>query len=84
MRDASFVTGDALSTDHVDEVWDGPAERAAALAVGQHLAALTARRTFTAPADGGLGQPSLRKDRVAGTADWRRAGRRAAIDRWPR
>jgi acetyl-CoA carboxylase biotin carboxylase subunit len=84
MRDGSFEAGDALSTDHVDEAWDGAAERAAALTVGQRLATAAAQETLVGPAGAGQVEMSLHKDAVAGTTGWRRAGRRAAIDRWPR
>ena len=81
VRDPDFRAGDELAIDWVERRWDGPAARAAALGEAQAIAAAA-----TGPdAGGGGAPPSLRKD-VAGqdASPWRRAGRIAATDRWPR
>ena len=78
MRDPDFLAGHALSTDWVAERWDGSAERAAALERAVQLAAQavpSVRANAARP-----GEASLHKD-VTG---WSAAGRRAAVDRWPR
>jgi acetyl/propionyl-CoA carboxylase alpha subunit len=76
----SLVAAD-ISTDWVAQHWDGPADRANALAE----AALVAARTVAgAVQEGG---PDSRNGPGRGpeaTAGWRTAGREAALDRWPR
>jgi acetyl/propionyl-CoA carboxylase alpha subunit len=71
------VDGSTLSTDWVAERWDGPAARGRVADPSAVAAATAAARAGT--------MPSLRKDtpeeRPSG---WRRAGRAAATDRWPR
>ena len=82
VRDPAFAdeTGSTLSTDWVGERWDGPRDRAGVAAVAAIAAAASAsdhaRRT---------GAASLRKDdRAPAGSGWRRAGRQAATERWPR
>ena len=75
-RDEGFAAGD-LSTDWVGERWHGPAERAAALEIACHMAATAAARNVVS-----RGPVSLRKDSTESA--WRRAGREAGLDRWPR
>ena len=82
VRDPAFAdeSGSALSTDWVGERWDGPRDRSGVAAVAAIAAAASvsdhARRT---------GAASLRKDdRVPAGSGWRRAGRQAATERWPR
>jgi acetyl/propionyl-CoA carboxylase alpha subunit len=64
----------ALSTDHVDQHWDGAAERAR---YAERAAKAAATRAHVAPATA----PSLRTDSPDG---WRARGRADATDRWPR
>jgi acetyl-CoA/propionyl-CoA carboxylase biotin carboxyl carrier protein len=77
VRDEAFLRddGDALNTDWVMERWDGAADRLRARAVAVQVAA----DAWTRPVHG---PPSLRKDTASHA--WRRMGRAAAIDRWPR
>jgi acetyl/propionyl-CoA carboxylase alpha subunit len=82
VRDPAFAdeTGSTLSTDWVGERWGGPGDRARLAAVAAIAAAASAsdpaRRTEAA---------SLRKDdRAPADSGWRRAGRQAATERWPR
>ncbi len=72
-RDASFGNAE-LSTDWVEEHWDGESERqeAMALAVSAAARAVEGAPSTTAAAS----QPS--------PSGWRAAARAAAIDRWPR
>lgn len=75
--DASFRAGD-LSTDFVAERWDPSPARAHALGLAARAAASAVRR-------GRVPGVSLRKDTPErDPGGWRQAGRRAAIDRWPR
>jgi acetyl/propionyl-CoA carboxylase alpha subunit len=76
VRDPEFAAGD-ISTDWVEQHWDGTARRAEALTVAARIAA---RSPIGAAA--GDGAPSLRKD--ATKTAWRDAGRTAATERWPR
>ncbi len=77
VRDESFLLddGSALSTDWVPQRWDGAAvrQRAREAAVAIAARALTEHDPSVA---------SLRKDTPAPA--WRRAGREASLDRWPR
>ena len=94
MRAPSFARGD-LSTDWVDDHWDGATARAeraerasmaaAAAADAANAAAADAARTDPGPraAPGRGAGPSLRTDSDA-ESGWRTAGRSAATDRWPR
>lgn len=82
VRDPAFAdeTGSTLSTDWVGERWDGPGDRAGVAAVAAIAAAASAsdpaHRTEAA---------SLRKDdRALAESGWRRVGRQAATERWPR
>jgi acetyl/propionyl-CoA carboxylase alpha subunit len=82
LREPAFVDASGLSTDWVADHWDGPASRAmsyrrAAAAAGSAGRARSGART-SAPAP-----PSLHKDDPI-TSEWRSAGRRATVDRWPR
>ena len=95
VRDEAFADGD-ISTDWVEARWDGEARRSEALGLATRVAAgvgpasqrvstgptppLRSAPSRAAPAD--EPGPSLRKDAI-GSA-WRVAGRRAAIERWPR
>jgi acetyl/propionyl-CoA carboxylase alpha subunit len=72
MRDEAFARGE-ISTEWVDAHWDGEGRRLAALTMAARVAA------GALPDESG---PSLRKD-ATGSA-WQRAGRAAALDRWPR
>jgi len=74
--DPAFRSG-AVSTDFVAERWNPAASRAAALQTAGELAA-----RHVAGRTGGKGQVSLRKDTPPG--GWAAAGRRLAVDRWPR
>ena len=91
-RADAFVAGE-ISTDWVEEHWDGEAQRSVALGTAAPLAARIALQAATGGGDApGLGtseapasrgpDPSLRKD--ATESAWRAAGRKAAIERWPR
>jgi acetyl/propionyl-CoA carboxylase alpha subunit len=94
MHDAAFVGGE-LSIDHVAERWDGEAERdrvrplaveaaAAAAAAAAASDGASARASSVQPAAGpSAAGPSLHKDGRDASA-WRRAGRAAGVDRWPR
>ena len=77
VRDEWFLRedGSALSTDWVARRWDGAAVRQRA-----HEAAVAA--AAQAWTEHGPSVASLRKDTPG--SSWRRAGRAAAIDRWPR
>jgi acetyl-CoA/propionyl-CoA carboxylase biotin carboxyl carrier protein len=83
VRDPAFVAGDELSTDWVDDHWNGSGDRARFYREAAEVAA--AADLFTSPpADAAQRpDPSLRKDADPGQP-WRAAGRAAAIDRWPR
>jgi acetyl/propionyl-CoA carboxylase alpha subunit len=96
VQSGAFRDGD-VSTDWVDEQWDGMADRERARRAAARLAAETvASRSGRGSGDGtvgessGVGEASLRKDTPA--ADWEpgqrggwlRAGRAEAVDRWPR
>ena len=86
VRDPAFAAG-SVSTDWVEDHWDGPARRAGTFASAAHAAA-----QFAAEAAGGSvaphtstrsnTPPSLRKD--GSQSRWRAAGRTAATERWPR
>jgi acetyl/propionyl-CoA carboxylase alpha subunit len=88
-RDSAFTAGD-ISTDWVDQHWDGGVNRVAASAAAARAAAeavsggrSASTRAFGDPREAlGGAVPSLRKDEVA--SPWRIAGRTAAPDRWPR
>jgi acetyl/propionyl-CoA carboxylase alpha subunit len=79
MRDEAFASG-RVSTDWVDEHWDGEAHRNAAFARAALVAAGVTAESEASSLQGGA--VSLRKD-VTGSP-WRDAGRVAAIERWPR
>ena len=91
-RHEAFAAAD-LSTGWVAEHWDGPAELRMAARTAQLAAGLA---SIEGPAGGGVsmaaeGAPVSRTTRSAGTAGpddgdglWRRDGRAAAMDRWPR
>ncbi len=83
---ASFRAAD-LSTGWVEEHWDGPAERRRAVARALLAAGLDALVGGT----GGLPRPGVPGSRAGhdapeapDAAGWRRQGRAAAVDRWPR
>ena len=78
VRDEAFLDDDGshLATDWVAERWDGPASRRRAQEVAARIAADTFR-------DGVAGVASLRKDSDP-RSGWRRTGRDAAVDSWPR
>ena len=81
VRHPTFIAGD-LSTGWVAEHWDGAAQRAAAVRsalVAAGLAALDEPHGGTIPAPGA--GPAASPD---GRSGWRREGREAATDRWPR
>jgi acetyl/propionyl-CoA carboxylase alpha subunit len=77
LRDPDFLAPDGahLSIDWVAERWDPVPSRSAAAERAIAAAA-------TAATDGRATRLSVRKDSRA--SPWRLAGRRAAIDRWPR
>jgi acetyl/propionyl-CoA carboxylase alpha subunit len=81
VRHPGFMAGE-LSTGWVDEHWDGPADRAGAVRAALVAAGLAA---LDGPSSIGTGPQS---PPAAGSADgrsaWRRDGREAALDRWPR
>jgi acetyl/propionyl-CoA carboxylase alpha subunit len=80
VRDPAFADGDGsmLSTDWVAERWAGPTDRA-------RVAEVAAIAAATAAVAHGPVHASLRKDAPApAESGWRRAGRQAATDRWPR
>ena len=84
VRDPAFAAG-AVSTDWVEDHWDGQARRADAFAAAALVAARAAAEAGDRP--GGPPRdrdrrPSLHKD-VPRSA-WREAGRAAATERWPR
>ncbi|MEO5884337.1 MAG: biotin carboxylase N-terminal domain-containing protein [Candidatus Limnocylindrales bacterium] len=90
VHDDAFMGAEDLSTEWVDQRWDGPAHRAAASMTAARLAvaAISAGGPEPAAALHGPGagttrgpdqDSSLRTD-----GNWREAGRAAAIDRWPR
>jgi acetyl/propionyl-CoA carboxylase alpha subunit len=70
-----------ISTDWVAQHWDGPADRRSALAEAGFVAArIVAEAARAGAPDGNDGS-----GRGPGqTAEWRTAGREAALDRWPR
>jgi acetyl/propionyl-CoA carboxylase alpha subunit len=76
-QDESFAAGD-VSTGWVGESWDGPASFERAARVGQLAAGIDAVETAQAPRTATLPEPP------AGDDGWLRAGRLAAIERWPR
>jgi acetyl/propionyl-CoA carboxylase alpha subunit len=84
IRDPAFAAGE-ISTDWVDEHWDGEASRQAAMTSAAQVAAGV---DASGPAQAGTAATttdtavSLRKD--DGGAAWRAAGRTAAVERWPR
>ncbi|HEX7473655.1 MAG TPA: biotin carboxylase N-terminal domain-containing protein [Candidatus Limnocylindrales bacterium] len=82
VRDPAFIDGE-LSTGWVDEHWDGPAERSAAVGMALRAAGLAAldEATPTPPAvPAATPAPAASPD---GRSSWRAEGRRAATDRWP-
>lgn len=92
IRDPAFALGD-LSTDWVEERWDGEGQRRdARVSAAQIAAGVAGTRGGGAAAEPHPGatstsgatdhSPSLHKD--AGRAAWRSAGRTAAVERWPR
>ncbi len=77
VRDPAFDAGE-ITTDWVDEHWDGETRRGESMAVAARVAAAVSSQA-TSPSD----DPSLRKDGPAASS-WRSAGLDAATDRWPR
>ena len=84
-HDEAFLAGE-LSTDWVGDHWDPAVEGHRATALD--AAADAAARAFAAEPSATTGGPvSLRKDSAAADPSddaWKRAGREAVIDRWPR
>ena len=78
---AGFARGD-LTTDWVEAVWDGAAERAgvagrAAVVAADAVMAGTGHRQAGAPGDASVAAHDPED------SGWRAAGREEAVDRWP-
>ena len=78
----SFRAGE-LSTSWIEERWDGEAEYRRAARSAQLAAGLAALRGGTSHATGASVVVASSSD-VSSEAPWARAGRAAAVDRWPR
>ena len=76
----SFLAAD-LSTDWVTQHWDGPADRAEALAKARVVAAQTVAGAAQKGGPDGVNGPGRG---LGASAAWRAAGREAGLDRWPR
>ncbi|HSK53193.1 MAG TPA: biotin carboxylase N-terminal domain-containing protein [Clostridia bacterium] len=84
-RDASFRDAQ-LSTDWVADHWDGAADLKAAVARAKLAAgveSLEPRPPESLPADRPVASPAASVP-APDDGRWRRAGRAAAVDRWPR
>jgi acetyl/propionyl-CoA carboxylase alpha subunit len=80
-RHPSFLAGE-LSTGWVEDHWDGPADRAAAVMSALSAAGRAAiDSAASAPASLGTVLPTTPADARSG---WRLEGRETATDRWPR
>ena len=83
VRHPAFIAGE-LSTGWVDEHWDGPAERSAAVGLALRAAGLAALDEAGPGAPGVVAVtppgPAAAPD---GRSRWRTEGRHAATDRWP-
>jgi acetyl/propionyl-CoA carboxylase alpha subunit len=88
LAEPAFADASDLSTTWVDDHWDGPAARAAAVRAAALAAGLAALDGDRPPGNGATpsasGLPPSPADGDARAGAWRRAGRADAADRWPR
>jgi acetyl/propionyl-CoA carboxylase alpha subunit len=83
-RQPSFADGD-VTTGWVEDHWDGPADRAAAVQVALVAAGRAALDTGpTAPTMSAATTASAAPTSPDGRSAWRLEGRDSATDRWPR